>query len=437
MNLIIFTPGVRASAIGRMTRLVVRELVRMGHGVTVVRSEIEPLLADPAHDFGVATLPWTAHAQVSALVHSADMVVYQIGNHYPYHAVALQWLGAVPGVVCMHDNFLGHLFGAWCHYRQQDPQAVVAAWYGAAIAERYPPEAGSSDLAQSTHDSAPMVEWVASMALGVLTHADWGVPRLLRSCPGPVYTVPLAYDVTAVDAADLSDQDGRFRVVTAGQINLNKRPESIIQAIGGDAQLRDRLHYRLVGGIEPGVATRLTELAAGLGVRLTILGEVSDETFSQELAGADLVCCLRYPALESASATAIEAMLSGKAVLVTDVGSYRDLPDDCVRKISQDDELAQLRDALKFFLAHPHERALWGQRARTFAQATFSASRYAERLVELAEAVTRTAPLDAAMRFFAQALAGWGAGEALPTQDILGPLAIFGSSPDGAGRRPN
>jgi glycosyltransferase involved in cell wall biosynthesis len=274
-----------------------------------------------------------------------------------------------------------------------------------------------------------MVEWVASMALGVLTHADWGVPRLLRSCPGPVYTVPLAYDVTEAPQADPTDRDGRFTVVTAGQINLNKRPESIIQAIGGDAHLRDRLHYRLVGGIEPGVATRLTELANGLGVRLTILGEVSDETFSQELAGADLICCLRYPALESASATAIEAMLSGKAVLVTDVGSYRDLPDDCVRKIAQDDELAQLRDALTFFHAHPHERALLGQRARTFAQTTFSASRYAERLVELAEAVTRTAPLDAAMRFYAQVLAGWGAGEALPTQDILGPLAIFGPSP--------
>ena len=51
------------------------------------------------------------------------------------------------------------------------------------------------------------------------------------------------------------------------------------------------------------------------------------------LRDADVIASLRWPALEGASASAIEGMLAGKPVIVTDVGFYQTLADSCVLKV--------------------------------------------------------------------------------------------------------
>jgi glycosyltransferase involved in cell wall biosynthesis len=141
------------------------------------------------------------------------------------------------------------------------------------------------------------------------------------------------------------------------------------------------------------------------------------------------VCCLRFPALEAASASTIEAMLYGKAVIVTDTGFYRELPDDCVCKVAPNQEVSDLQKTLVFLLQNPAERSALGKRAAQWATATFSPRLYANRLVDFALRAARTQPVIEASRFFANLLVSWGAtGEGLPMQDTLAPLRIFEQS---------
>ena len=218
-------------------------------------------------------------------------------------------------------------------------------------------------------------------------------------------------------------------ILTIGRVNANKRVDSILRAIGTAPQLQHTAILRLVGHIESDVQARLLALAHSMGVRLLISGEVDDVTLAQALERADVVCCLRFPALEAASASTIEAMLYGKAVIVTDTGFYRELPDDCVCKVAPNHEVSDLQDKLVFLAQNPAERTALGNRAAQWAAATFSPRLYAERLVDFALRAARAAPVIEACRHFANTLVGWGASQGgLPMQDTIAPLRIFEQS---------
>ena len=425
MNIVILTPALRTSAIGRMAALVVRQLRLQGHVVDVVRAEAAVLHSKKAHDFGVELIAWTDVPAVRAVIDAADLVVHQVGNNYDYHEGNLYWLDQAPGVVCLHDFYLAHLFHGWAVSRIEQARGVLDRWYGAGASDDFFRHASDVRFIELTCDRMPMTEWVAAKASAVIAHSSWGVDRVLDACAGPVWTVPLAYDIPEDDSPAADTESGRddITLLTVGHVNLNKRAENVVRAIGGSELLRTRIVYRLVGRIEPAMLMSLTELARNMEVRLVVSGEVDDELLTDAFHRADLVSCLRWPSLESASASAIEAMLHGKPVLVTDTAFYSELPDDCVMKIAMADEEASIRKALEDFCHAPEAAKAMGDRARQWAQATFSPSHYARRLVDLALPVHRAAWLAKAVLPAARHLAAWGGSSRwLASPSVIAPL---------------
>ncbi|HEU4848924.1 MAG TPA: glycosyltransferase, partial [Terrimesophilobacter sp.] len=151
--------------------------------------------------------------------------------------------------------------------------------------------------------------------------------------------------------------------------------------------LRTACEYRLVGAVEPAIARELTVLAEELGVTIAITGAVAEPDLAREIAEADIVCCLRFPALESASASAIESLLAGKAVIVADHGFYASIPDDAAVKIDPERVETALGTALAALGSDAQARARLGKRGRDYARATFRADNYAEQLLDLAREV--------------------------------------------------
>ncbi|WP_305820953.1 glycosyltransferase [Massilia brevitalea] len=409
MKLVMFTPGLQASAIGRMSTLVVHALRAAGHEVTVVRCELESLMKKQTHDFGGTVLSWADLAAVTAAVARSDSVVYQVGNNYDFHIGCLEWLPRAPGIVCLHDFFLGHLFWGWADRNRPAAHAVLRSWYGAAVAEHYFMHPDSDSFIASTVDAAPMTEWIGGMASGVVTHSNWGAERLWRSCAGPVHVVPLPYNAPAGRGAEAHSNGPTFYVLTIGHVNPNKRVASVIRAIGNSPVLRDHTVYRLVGRIQTETVVALSSLARRYQVNLLISDELDDDALVSTIDQADVVTCLRWPSLEAASASAIEAMLYGKPVIVTDTNFYSELPDDCVLKIDPENEISMLQQALEQLYHSPDMRGTLGARAKEWAGATFRADHYAESLVGMTANVSRARPTLTAIERLTSTLAGWGA----------------------------
>lgn len=426
MKLVIFTPAVSHSAIGRMAKLLVDELVNQGHQVTVIRTEETSLFKKPVHPFNAKLVSWNDRKQVKKLTYEADACVYQIGNNYQFHCGALEWLSKLSGIVCLHDYFLGNLFHGWSLQNHEAAKHILRIWYGQTISENF----FSSNLL-ALHDTAPMTEWLTAMASGVITHSSWNIKRVLNACPGPVYSVGLPYNKLTppnqdkTETKEVSRTDSSFTILTVGHINPNKRVESVIQAIGRSTLLSKQITYRLIGKIEDSEKQKLSDLAKSLNVNLSILGEVDDAHLHQEISQADIVCCLRFPALEAASASTIEAMLNGKPVIVLNTGFYQEIPDHLVCKVSLKQEISDLQKQLEFLYKNKDIRLKMGKEAEKWALTVSDCKHYVKSLIDICSSAAKAAPIIQTGAYFSKILASWDDTELCQSSDILKPLSLF------------
>lgn len=410
MNLVIFTPACFRSAIGCIAALVTRELVALGCQVTVVRTESQHLLSTDIHDFGTRVLLWNDEDSVSALVRHSDTCIYQIGNNFEFHEGGIRWLAEFPGLVCLHDFFLGHLFYDWAQNHRSQAEIILQNWCGNENAGRSFSFSDFTSFLESTQDVMLMVEWVCSQSDSVIIHSQWGYERVLNSCPGPVRVVPLVYDISEGANNPSSHQAAdkeTLKLLTIGHVNPNKRVESVIEAIASNPLLRQRITYQLVGAIEPNVMESLSELAEQRGVKLIISGEVNINELNNSIATSDVVSCLRWPTLEAASASAIEAMLHGKMVIVTDHRFYSEIPDSCAFKIDHDNELAELTSVLISLLEDQSQIEAMGKAAQRWATKTFTPKNYAQQVKETVLDTSRTKPAQNAIDYFTDTLQRW------------------------------
>jgi glycosyltransferase involved in cell wall biosynthesis len=431
MNFMFFTPAIKSSAIGRMSALVVRELVAQGHSVIVVRSESASLQNQETHDFGVPLIPWNELDRKQIAVFSADQYLFQIGNFYPFHEGCLHWMPILPGIVCLHDYYVAQLFHSWAQSHQQEAIKILGRWYGASVVRNFFNHDKCESFLEYTINNSPLTEWICSMALGVITHSSWDIDRVLRTCPGPVRVVPLAYSGPETTLSRQSKHvancsNGEIRLLTVGHVNPNKRIESVIMAIGSSRELKRAIVYTIVGKIESAKAQALSALARRLHVRLVIAGEVDNQALEAFFLESDVVSCLRWPVLEAASASAIEAMLYGKAVLCTNAGFYAEIPDDMVFKISVETEVDDIVKCLTDLHRQPEIIGSIGNRASAWASRTFSASHYAEALTEMSVQTANARPIIDACDWFSRVMAKWSAGDVnLLSETDLKALGIF------------
>lgn len=423
MRLVVFTPTNTKSAIGRMAAMVVREQVKQGYEVTVIRTESEQLLIENSHCFDAPIIAWHNETAVRKLVKEADACVYHIGNNFLFHEGGVRWLSEFPGVVCLHDFFLVHLFYAWAQKNRAHAESILENWYGKEAIQKFFSFNSSASMIEGTRNDMPMTEWICSQAYGVITHSQWGCDRVLNSCAGPLKVVPLAYDALGVldkKTAESADRNSIIKILTIGHANPNKRIESVIQAIGLNPTLREHLTYRIVGAIEPTTAESLTALAKQFRVNLSVSGEVDDQELMSAISESDIICCLRWPTLEAASASAIEAMLCGKAVIVTDEGFYAEIPNDCAIKINHSNEINELQAALMSLLKDPSRIDRYGVAAKSWASSTFTAKNYANQMAQCITDISRAKPTLQAIKHFSHIMRSWSFSE---TPDVLSELS--------------
>lgn len=429
MKFAVFAPAARESAIGRVAALVCNALQAEDHECVVIRTENSRSRSGSTHDFGAEIIWWHDKYAVKSALRKADVAVHHVGNNYEFHRGSLAWLPRQSGVVCLHDFYLAGLFWAWSANRREEATKILTSWYGGKVARAFFEHEGADRFIAGTHAVAPMTEWLSASAAAVITHSSWGVQRVLRACAGPVRVVPLPYTVrqpTLGCSNPTISSNGKTVLLTFGHINRNKRVDSVILAIGSSRTLREHLHYRLVGPIEPNIAEELTLLAKSAGVELEIRGSVSDEELYNEIQHAQVISCLRLPALEAASASAIEAMMHGKPMIVTDTGFYRDIPDDCARKIDPENEWRDVQTALECLLIDPAARVAMGQRAKSWAQQTFVASNYAREMIEISRDVLATRPIQCMLSKIVGVSARWiDDTSVMLNSTTLGPLNIF------------
>lgn len=271
-----------------------------------------------------------------------DAIIYQMGNS-PAHAYMYDLALREPGIVVLHDVVLHHL-RLWMavnggRARRRDYAADLARLYGAA-GEELARAVLRGQTPPALFDFT-LVEPILDAARAVIVHNAASAERVRALRPSArVRVVPMGVPLPALPPRDeararLGVAGDAFLVVSHGHVNPYKRLDVALRAFRRLLDARPDAQFLIAGSVAPPIAQALDRQARylGLGGRVRRLGFISPDTVDDLLSAADSCVNLRYPSAGETSASLLRIMGAGLPVLVSDAGSFRELPDGCSLKI--------------------------------------------------------------------------------------------------------
>jgi glycosyltransferase involved in cell wall biosynthesis len=325
----------------------------------------------------VGSFPVRGHRAFPALWEEGryDAVVYQLGNNADFHARIYEMLLRYPGVVVLHESMLHHLIRGMTLARGDLAGYVEAMRYsygrtGQSLARRSLDTGIPLDVW-----SYPLFERAVDASLGLIVHNRTTGDRVLAARPlARVACVP--HHLSLGDTPDPDPQTvaeirrslgipaDAFVVSSFGFITPAKRIEVTLRAF---ARLRREVPHAvlyLVGEVSPhyDLSGLLTpEVAPGV----VPVGRTDLEPFLRYMAATDVAVNLRYPSAGETSGTLIRLLGLGKPVIVSNTGSFAEIPDDACAKVDLDESEEELLVAYlrRLALDEPLRRRM-GENAR-------------------------------------------------------------------------
>jgi len=319
-----------------------------------------------------------------------DVRLYHLGNDPRGHGWIVEELRRQPGVVVLHEVAL-HELVAGLTLGRGDPDAYLDA------VEQEDGQEGRL-LAQSSLEGLlpplwevrplefPLVDALLANALGVIVHSRFAEQRLAeRGYERKVWRIPFPAR-TPGEAGDAGLPEGRAPVVSSlGGLTYHKRIPQLLAAFG---RLRRSFPDALLvlagsGGDSLQLDARLERLGLVRDRDVLVLGRVPGERFLALMARSDICVSLRWPTLGETSASVIDALALGKAVVVSDLGWYSELPDGVVAKVPVDGREGDLLSATLELLAEDGRvRDVLGAAAADYASREHDVARTAEAYVQ-------------------------------------------------------
>ena len=151
-------------------------------------------------------------------------------------------------------------------------------------------------------------------------------------------------------------------MVAPGDVNEAKCLPSLLDAI---AVSPPDVHAVLVGRRIPGTDIEVAIADRGIGDRVTVHHDVSDDDFRAWLVAADVAVDLRFPHRGEVSGSLSMAMMAGVPAIVSGTGTYLDIPEGLVVRVTPGPaDPAELAARIGELRDDPARRARIGEAAR-------------------------------------------------------------------------
>jgi SAM-dependent methyltransferase len=173
-----------------------------------------------------------------------------------------------------------------------------------------------------------------------------------------------------------------------GFLKPYKRIAESLRAFRRLVRLHPTAKMILVGEPHPELPLRSLINSLGLGAFVRVLGFQPIDDFVGYLAACDIILNLRYPTVGENSGTLMRALGLGKAVVVSEVGSFGELPETiCLKAPVDASEEDHLFEYLNLLVSRPEIRKALGARARQWVETECTWPQVARRYAEFLERV--------------------------------------------------
>lgn len=366
-----------------------------------------------------------------------DIAVYQIGNN-PFHEHAYRTALQHPGVVVLHEANLHHLIADitikrnnWDAYLEEVQHDCGPAAF------EYARDFVRTLKKGPDYEGVPMMRRLLQTSRGAIAHSNCVVDEIRRSgFTGPAARIWHGAWLVSGDRMAFRHRLGLDAMAPLvgifGFLKPYKRIAESLRAFRRLIRVQPAAKMILVG--EPHPNFPLFDLIASLGLsaHVRVLGFTPIEDFEGYLSACDIILNLRFPTVGESSGTLLRALGMAKAVLVSDIGSFREYPDEICLKVPVDaSEEDHIFEYLNLLVSRPDLARTLGTRARDWVSRECSWDRVAERYAAFLEAVAsgeewvEDAPADSA----APLAAAPPQKVEIPPEYILGWAEAAGSRP--------
>src|SRR5581483_9116722 len=241
--------------------------------------------------------------------------------------------------------------------------------------------------------SLPMIKTILARARGAIVHSNAvGDELRAQGFEGPIARIFHGAWITPADRmryrARLGVAERTPLIGIFGFLKPYKRIAESLRAFRRLVRSVPDARMILVGEAHPELPLKSLIASNNLQAHVRHLDFVPMEDFHGYLDACDIVLNLRYPTVGESSGTLQRALGLGKAVIVSDVGSFRELPDEiCLKAPVDSTEEEHVFEYLNLLATRPALRTALGSRAREWAERECSWEIAAWRYAEFLEAV--------------------------------------------------
>jgi glycosyltransferase involved in cell wall biosynthesis/SAM-dependent methyltransferase len=300
-----------------------------------------------------------------------DIALYHVGNN-PYHGFVYETALRHPGVVVMHESNLHHLLasltikrGDWDAYlRECEYQGGEAALAFAGRVRKL--EVGPD------YEGVPMTKRILAASRGVVVHSRFMREEVRASgFTGPIGVIPHGAWIPHADRNRFRHKLGLDEATPLvgifGYLKPYKRIAESLRAFRRLLRLVPNVKMILVGETHPEFPVEAMIRTMGLGANVRVLGFAPIADFVGYLGACDIVLNLRFPTVGESSGTLLRSLGLGKAVMVSEVGSFQEFPDDvCLKVPVGPGEEDLIFEYLNLLVSRPEVARQLGERARDY-----------------------------------------------------------------------
>ena len=321
-----------------------------------------------------------------------DIAVYHVGNN-GYHGFVYETALRHPGVVVMHESNLHHLM-ADLTIKRGDWDAYVAEceFEGGAPAREFAERVRRLEIGPD-YGGVRMTKRLLQSARGVVVHSRFMQSEIAAAgFAGPCAVIPHGAWIPQADRNQFRYKLGLDEITPLigvfGFLKPYKRIAESLRAFRRVVRLTPQAKMILVGEPHPELPIEPMIRAMGLSANVRVLGFAPIQDFVGYLGACDIVLNLRYPTVGESSGTLLRSLGLGKAVLVSDLGSFAEFPDDvCLKVPVGGGEEDLIFEYLNLLVSRPEVARALGERAKDYVASECNWANVAGQYARFLEAV--------------------------------------------------
>lgn len=321
--------------------------------------------------------------------------IYQIGNS-EFHIYMFPYVKAYGGLVVLHDynlhGVIHFMTGGKNDYKGY--QEYLALDYPNEV-KQYMESLLNGKTGLKIYEM-PSNGIVSNYADRIIVHSDYAKRGLLkRDISRNVKKINLYAKIE--DKTDKLALRNKYNikqddiiVASFGFIASTKRIDKALEAFALAYEKNESIKYFLVGEPNTEMKEYINKFCedSGLGENIVVTGFTDLSAFKDYINMADICINLRYPYNGETSASLMQILAAGKAVIVSDIGSFSEVPDNCCIKVpvslndTDDSEVKAIYNALEKLITDKCYLDTISSNAREFAKENLDIEKIAKQYAD-------------------------------------------------------